>query len=88
MVLDARDQPAVAAYRAKHPLRGLGHGVMNPDDVEAGSADLDCEIAKSSDRATMDSSPYSLFYRRICEYQATEGDEDIPRFDEVILLDD
>ncbi len=87
VTVDAQDRDAVAAYRKKHPLRGHGHGVLAPvDETEPSSREVDCEVAESSDRSTMDTSPFALLYRRICEYEATNDDE-VPRFDEVILLD-
>ncbi len=90
VTIDTQDARAVAAYRAAHPLRGFGHGGVDPAvDLEgdaAGSHEVDCEVATAGDRSTMDTSPFALLYRRICEYEA-EPAEEMPRFDEVILLD-
>ena len=91
VTIDTQDARAVAAYRSAHPLRGFGHGRSDPTedllaDGAADSHEVNCDVAAAGDRSTMDTSPFALLYRRICDYEA-EPDEDVPRFDEVILLD-
>lgn len=89
VVLDAQDPRAVMAYREKHPLRGRGHGALTrAEELEEDSVEIDCKIAESTDRSTMDTSPFALLYRRICHYETTDAEEEeMRRFDEVILLD-
>lgn len=90
VVLDAQDTGAVMAYRKKHPLRGRGHGALTrAEGLEEEGVEIDCELAKSRDRSTMDTSPFALLFRRVCDFESMtpEEEEALRRYDEVILLD-